>query len=95
MSAPRWNLILPTAGALALSACSGVTPDKMSAVKPGMTTDQVQALLGRPASIEQSSSADQTITGEVDHYPGRGGEGRVVIVNNVVFQSEFVPGTKS
>ncbi|HEX4139252.1 MAG TPA: outer membrane protein assembly factor BamE [Candidatus Methylacidiphilales bacterium] len=82
--------------AFALSACSSaVTPEKMSQVKPGMTPDQVQALLGRPASIEQSETDDKTISGEVDHYPASGGEGRVVIVNHTVFHAEFVPGAKS
>jgi len=82
--------------ALALCACSSaVTPEKIAQVKPGMTTDQVQALLGSPSSIEQSQTDDQTVSGEVDHYPGRGGEGRVVIVNHTVFHAEFVPGAKS
>ena len=82
--------------ALALSACSSaVTPEKMAQVKPGMTPDQVQALLGRPASIEQSETEDQTISGEVDYYPAPNGEGRVVIVNHTVLHAEFVPGAKS
>ena len=82
--------------ALALSACSSaVTPEKIGQVKPGMTPEQVQVLLGRPASIEQSQTDDQTISGEVDHYPASGGEGRVVIVNHTVFHAEFVPGAKS
>jgi hypothetical protein len=78
-----------------LAACSGATPDKLSEIKPGMSPDQVQAILGRPARIEQSESPDKTITGEVDHFPGSGGEGRVVFVNSAVFKAEFVPGTKS
>ena len=82
--------------ALALSACSSaVTPDKMGQVKPGMTPDQVQTLLGHPASIEQSETDDKTINGEVDHYPAANGEGRVVFVNHTVFHAEFVPGAKS
>jgi len=90
---PRFALM---GTALALSACSSaVTPEKMSQVKPGMTPDQVQALLGRPSSIEQAEPVDQTISGEVDHYPASNGEGRVVIVNHTVFQAEFVPGAKS
>ena len=81
---------------LALSACSsGITPGQMAQIKPGMKAEQVQAILGQPASIEQSESADQTISGEVDHYPGSNGEGRVVIVNHAVFQAEFIPGAKS
>jgi hypothetical protein len=90
---PRFALM---GTALALSACSSaVTPEKMSQVKTGMTPDQVQALLGKPASIEQSETADQTLSGEVDHYPARNGEGRVVIVNHTVFHAEFVPGSTS
>jgi hypothetical protein len=81
---------------LALSACSsGVTPEEMAQIKPGMKAEQVQALLGQPASIQQSESTDQTISGEVDHYPGSKGEGRVVIVDHTVFQAQFVPGGKS
>ena len=82
--------------ALALTACSSaVTPGNMSQIKPGMTSGQVEALLGRPASIEQSETADQTISGEVDHYPAPNGEGRVIFVNHAVFKAEFVPGAKS
>lgn len=82
-------------GTLVLAACSGVTPEKMAQVKPGMTQAQVETLLGRPVSIEQSETADQALSGEVDHYAASNGEGRVIIVNHVVFKSEFVPGTKS
>ena len=81
--------------AIALAACSGVTPEKMAQVKPGMTSTQVEALLGSPVSIEQSETADQALSGEVDHYAAANGEGRVIVVNHVVFKSEFVPGAKS
>jgi hypothetical protein len=82
--------------AFALTACSSaVTPDKMALIKPAMKADQVEAILGRPASIEQSETADQTINGEVDHYPAPNGEGRVIFVNHSVFKAEFVPGAKS
>jgi hypothetical protein len=88
---------LPILGAaLALCACSSaVTPDKMAQIKPAMNAGQVEAILGRPASIEQSETADQTISGEVDHYPAPNGEGRVVFVNHAVFKAEFIPGAKS
>jgi hypothetical protein len=86
---------IPGIAVLALTACSGVTPDKMNQVKPGMTSAQVRALLGQPASIEQSATSDQTLTGEVDHYPASHGEGRVLFINNAVFKAEFVPGSKS
>lgn len=88
---------LPLLGvALALTACSSaVTPDKMAQVKPAMKPADVEAILGRPARIEQSETADQTLNGEVDHYPASNGEGRVIFVNHTVFKSEFVPGAKS
>ena len=87
---------LPLLGiAFALAACSSsVTPDKMALIKPAMSTGQVEAILGRPASIEQSETADQTLSGEVDHYPASNGEGRVIFVNHAVFKAEFVPGVK-
>ena len=80
----------------ALAACSSaVTPDKMSLIRPAMSQDQVEAILGHPATIDQSETADQTLSGEVDHYPAPNGEGRVIFVNHVVFKAEFVPGAKS
>jgi hypothetical protein len=82
--------------ALALMACSSaVTPDKMAQIKPAMNAGQVEALLGRPAHIDQSETADQTLSGEVDHYPAPNGEGRVIFVNHAVFKAEFIPGAKS
>ena len=90
----RFALLMTLASALA--ACSSaVTPDKMARIKQGMKPDQVQAILGRPASIEQSETSDQTVSGEVDHYRAPNGEGRVVIVNHVVFKFEFLPAIKS
>jgi hypothetical protein len=58
---------------------------------PAMTIDQVEVLLGRPASIEQSETADQTISGEAYQYPIADGEMKIVFVNGVVFHAEFVP----
>jgi hypothetical protein len=85
-----------TISAFALAACSSaVTPDKMAQIKPAMKADQVEAILGRPASIEQSETADQTISGEVDHYPAPNGEGRVIFVNHAVFKAEFLPEAKT
>jgi hypothetical protein len=79
-----------------LSACSSaVTPDKISQIKPGMKSDQVEAILGRPNTIEQSEIPDQTLTGEVDHYSSPHGEGRVIYLNNTVFKAEFISGAQS
>jgi hypothetical protein len=84
--------LLALAAPFALCACSSsVTPAKMAQIKPAMTPAEVEAILGQPASIEQSETADQTINGEVDHYPASEGEGRVVFVNHTVFKAEFVP----
>ncbi len=82
--------------ALGLVACSSaVTPEKIAQVKPAMTSAEVETILGRPATIEQSETSDQTVNGEVDHYPASNGEGRVVYVNHTVFKAEFVPNGKS
>jgi hypothetical protein len=79
-----------------LTACSSaVTPDKMAQIKPDMKSDQVEAILGRPAHIKQSETTDQTLNGEVDYYPASNGVGRVIYVNHAVFKAEFVPGAKS
>ena len=91
------------AGLLCVSACVialvMLAPDRLTRIKPGMTTDQVEAILGRPASIEQSETADQTLSGEVDHYPARfpapSGDCRVIFINHAVFKAEFLPGAKS
>jgi uncharacterized lipoprotein YmbA len=88
--------VFSIAAVLLLTACSSAaTSGKMAQIKPAMSLDQVQAILGRPARIEHSQSADQTITGEVDYYSAPNGQGRVVFVNNVVFKADFVPGAKS
>ena len=79
--------------ALALCACSSaISPDKMARIQPAMKPAEVEAILGRPASIEHSQSATTDITGEVDYYPGPNGQGRVIFVNNTVFKAEFIPG---
>jgi len=83
------------AAALALAACSSaVTAEKMAQIKPAMKTDQVVALLGQPAHIDQSQTSDQLLSGEVYRYPAPDGEGRVVFINGAVFQAQFVPGGK-
>ena len=57
--------------------------------KPPLSIAQVEQLMGRPASIEHSESSDQTITGEVYHYPTypSGGDFQVVFINGVVFRT--------
>jgi hypothetical protein len=90
---PRLYLL---ASAIILTACSSaVTPDKMAQIKPAMNAAQVEAILGRPAHIDESETADQNLSGEVDHYPGSNGEGRVIFVNHAVFKAEFISGAKS
>jgi hypothetical protein len=78
---------------LALCSCSsGVTANKISQIKPAMKVDQVEALLGRPAHIDQAETTG--LRGETYHYPASNGEGRVVILNDTVFKAEFIPGDK-
>jgi len=92
----RQKICLLSLLGIALTACSSaVTPDKIAQIKPGMSSDQVQTLLGRPTNIEQSESSDQTISGEVDHYLAPSGEGRVIFINHAVFKAEFISGTQS
>ncbi len=79
---------------LLLTACSSaVTPEKISQIHPAMKTDEVKALLGPPARIDQAETTG--IRGEVYHYPSSRGEGRVIFLNDAVFKAEFVPGAKS
>ena len=65
--------------------------------KPPLSIAQVEQLMGRPARIEQSESADQTVTGVVYHYPHpeHGQDFKVIFVNGVVFGTQFVPIAKS
>jgi hypothetical protein len=79
--------------AFTLAACtSSITPDKMALIKPAMKVEQVQALLGRPAHIDQAETTG--LRGETYHYPASNGEGRVVFLNDTVFKAEFIPGAQ-
>jgi hypothetical protein len=60
-----------------------------------LTVSQVEALVGRPSRIEQSQTADQTVTGEVYYYSIHNGAMRIVFVNGMVLHGEFVSGAKS
>ena len=73
---------------------------KIHETKPPLTVAQVEQLMGPPASIEQSESTDQTVTGEVYHYPvtapgGQPQDFRVIFVNGVVFNTAIPSSTKS
>ena len=93
------NCFLPTvafgAAVLALAACSSsITPEQISRIKPAMKPAEVEAILGRPASIEHAETTG--LTGDLYHYPTPKGEGRVVFLNDAVFKAEFIPaGGKS
>jgi hypothetical protein len=63
--------------------------------KPPLQQADVEKLLGQPATIEETASADQTVTGSVYHYPSNGSDMKVIFVNGVVFKTELVPLTKS
>jgi len=68
---------------------------KVQDEKPAPTVAEVEKLMGRPANIEQSQSADQTISGEVYHYPSGSNDMKVTFINGTVFKAELVSGTKS
>lgn len=84
--------VLAATLALLVTACSNVAT-KIAEIKPGMKTDQVTTLLGRPAHIDHSETTG--LQGDVYYYPSSSGQGRVVFLNNAVFKAEFIPGAKS
>jgi len=57
--------------------------------KPPLSISQVEQLMGQPLRIEQSESADQTVSGAVYHYPTYppGGDFQVIFVHGVVFST--------
>ncbi len=63
--------------------------------KTPVTVAEVEKEMGAPVRIEHSQSVDQTITGEVYHYPYHGDDMKVVFINGTVFKAEFVSGAKS
>jgi hypothetical protein len=83
------------AAAVAVALLIWDQPNKLAQVKAGMTASQVEALMGRPAHIDASETADQNLSGEVDHYPTSQGDAQVFFVNHSVFKTQFVSGSKS
>jgi hypothetical protein len=71
--------------------------EKIHETQPPLSIAQVEQLVGQPLRIEQSETADQTVTGEVYHYPypAQGQDFKVIFVNGVVFGTQFVPIAKS
>jgi outer membrane protein assembly factor BamE (lipoprotein component of BamABCDE complex) len=86
----RMALLAATVALTACSSSSAVTPEKIAQIKPAMKLDQVEALLGRPAHIDQSETTG--VTGQVYYYATPQGEGRVTFLNDTVFKAEFIPG---
>jgi hypothetical protein len=92
----RYRKNIFAVAALALTACASCGLDsKMALIKPGMKITQVEALLGTPTHIDETQTADQTLSGKVYHYSTPAGEGRVVFVNGSVFSSTILNGAKS
>jgi len=92
----RHRVSLLAAACVALTACATCGLDsKMGLIKPGMTAAQVVALLGSPTRIDETQTADQTLTGKVYHYATPAGDGRIVFVNGIVFSSTILSGAKS
>jgi hypothetical protein len=63
--------------------------EKINETKPPLTIAQVEQLMGQPLRIEQSESADQTVSGQVYHYPSFpvGGDFQVIFVNGIVLHT--------
>ncbi len=63
--------------------------EKIHEAKPPLSVVQVEQLMGQPLRIEQSESADQTVSGQVYHYATypSGGDFQVIFVNGVVFHT--------
>jgi hypothetical protein len=90
----RYRLMFAVLAAVSMAGCSSaVTPEKMAQVTVGMKTADVEKILGRPAHIDQSETTG--LRGEVYDFSGVNGTGRVIILNDIVFKAEFVPGGKS
>ncbi len=68
---------------------------KINEARTPLTIAQVEQVMGTPTHVEQSESADQTVTGTVYHYPAHGQDMNVIFVNGVVFGTKFVATTKS
>jgi hypothetical protein len=71
--------------------------EKIHETQPPLSIAQVEQLMGQPLRIEQSETADQTITGEVYHYPTYppGGDFKVIFVNGEVFSTAIPSPAKS
>jgi hypothetical protein len=78
-------------GALALltGCASPAYSTKLLRISTGMKTAQVETILGRPTRIDHSEITG--LTGQVYHYISASGDGRVVFVNDAVFETDFVP----
>ena len=87
---PTLRYLSLLAAVLLLGACSSaVTASRLTQIQSGMKTNQVEAILGRPTRIDQSEITG--LTGQVYHYQSRAGDGRIVFVNDAVFETDFVP----
>jgi outer membrane protein assembly factor BamE (lipoprotein component of BamABCDE complex) len=85
--------VLIAIGFVLLTACSsGVDSTALARVSDGMKIDQVEALLGQPTRIEESEVTGAT--GKVYDYLSSGGTARVVFINDVVFDTKFIPEGK-
>ena len=92
----RYRKSILAVAALVLTACASCGLDsKLGLIKPGMKVAQVEALLGSPTHIDETQTADQTLSGQVYRYSTPAGEGRVVFVNGIVFSTTILPGAKS
>lgn len=84
----KLRLSIPLLAIVALSACSSaITSTKLAKVIDGMSTEQVEQLLGQPTRIDHAEITG--LTGLVYHYVSPQGDGRVVFLNGTVFETQF------
>jgi outer membrane protein assembly factor BamE (lipoprotein component of BamABCDE complex) len=80
------TLLLFTAVA-ALAACSKLTEDNLQKIKPGMTTDQVEEILGKPTS-SQTGSALGLVSGTTYIYHTDKSDVKINFVDGKVVTTE-------
>jgi outer membrane protein assembly factor BamE (lipoprotein component of BamABCDE complex) len=79
--------VLFLAAAVALAACSKLTEDNLQKIKPGMTTDEVKAILGEPTS-SQTGSALGLVSGTTYVYHTDKSEVKINFMNDKVVTTE-------
>jgi len=73
--------------ALLLTACSKLTEDNLQKIQPGMTTDQVKAILGEPTS-SQTGNMLGLVSGTTYVYHTDKSDVKISFMNDKVVTTE-------